>query len=94
MKNWRTTIGGALSNFGKALMGAGLLLQTSDAVPDSKAILWYVALAGLILSCSAGFFTSLFSADSKDLKKVSDETKANTNDIAAVKQDTSFTTKP
>ncbi len=92
--NWRTTIGGALSNFGKALMGAGLLLQSSDSVPASKAILWYVALAGLILSCSAGLFTSLFSADSKVLKQVSDQTNSNTNDIAAVKSETSFTTKP
>ncbi len=93
MNNWRTTIGGAVGNFGKALAGAGVLGQFTDAPPNAKTLLWYTAFVGFILSCAAGFLTSLFTADAKTLKEVVAKTNDNTNEIAAVKSETSFVKK-
>ncbi len=93
MTNWRTTIGGAVGNFGKALAGAGVLGQFTDAPPSAKTILWYTAFVGFILSCAAGFLTSLFTADAKVLKQVVDQANDNSSQIAAVKSETSFVKK-
>ncbi len=93
MKNWRTTIGGAIGNFGKALAGVGTLGQFTDVPPSSKAVLFYIGVVGFVLSCAGGFFTSLFTADAKTLNDVVQQSNANTSDIAQVKSETSFVTK-
>jgi len=103
MTNWRTTLGGALGNLGKALAGVGVLAQFTDAPPSSKYTLWYIALAGFLISCSAGFITSLFTADAKTVKEVAartdvvvQQTNLNTVQIADTKakvEETAFITK-
>ncbi len=93
MNSWRTTLGGAIGNLGKALAGVGVLAQFTDAPPESKTLLWYTAFLGFVLTCVAGFVTSLFTADSKVLKQVVEQTNANSSEISQVKSDTAFIKK-
>lgn len=60
MKSWKTTLGGALSSLGKALMGIGIVPQLSG---EPNAMLTHIAVAGFILDAVGGFFGHLFSAD-------------------------------
>ncbi len=73
MKNWRTTIGGALGALGSALVGVGVLPQLSG-VPNK--FLTYVAVAGFFCSAFGKFFTSLFAADATVLKQVVEQSNA------------------
>lgn len=69
--NWRTNLGGAISVTGTSLIGVGVLPQLLQLNPESATILshgqlaalWYVALAGFILSGLGKGFTALFAAD-------------------------------
>jgi len=68
MNNWRTNLGGALSVTGTTLIGAGVLGNLSQS--RYSAILWYVALAGFILSAAGKGLTALFAADAKTVNNV------------------------
>lgn len=77
-KNWRTNLGGAISVTGTSLIGIGVLPQltqlspntSSTLTPHQLAALWYVALAGFILSGIGKGVTALFAADAAQLKSV------------------------
>ena len=71
MKSWRTNLGGAISITGTSLIAIGTLPQLSQLSPNTAvltphqlAALWYVALAGFILSGVGKGVTALFAADS------------------------------
>jgi hypothetical protein len=73
-QNWRTNLGGSLGTLGTALIGVGTLTQltqlsptTNVLTPPQLAALWWVALAGFVISGVGKFFTSLFAADAKAL---------------------------
>lgn len=68
MNNWRTNLGGALSVTGTTLIGVGVLGNLSNNL--HSAILWYVALAGFVLSAAGKGLTSLFAADAKTVNNV------------------------
>ena len=90
MKNWKTTIGGAISALGTALMGVGLLSQLTQLSPDAKMLLtaaqlsamWWVALAGFIVSCIGKFLTALFAADASQVQSISAQVEKNTSAIS------------
>ena len=63
MTNWKTTLGGAVSAFGTSLAGVGVLGQFTEPPSEARKILWYVALAGFILSGAGKFFTGLWAED-------------------------------
>lgn len=105
--NWRTNLGGAIGVTGTGLIGIGVLTQLSQLSPKTNmlsdnqlAAMWYVALAGFILSCVGRGITALFAADAKQLEINHQQTVAAINEIkqqtaTAVKTgDTSFLTKP
>ena len=75
-KSWKTTLGGALSGLGKALMGYGILPQLGTG--ESSQALFYVALAGFVLDCLGGFFAHLYAVDGDvlidALKKIGTDT--------------------
>jgi|ERR1051325_12055771 hypothetical protein len=89
MKSWQTTLGGALTVFGKALVGVGVLPQLAGA--PSKLLL-FIALTGFIIEAIGGFFASLFAADAQALKQLSQRVDLNTT--AVLTGDTSHLTKP
>ncbi len=80
MKNWRTNLGGAISVLGTSLIGVGVLPQLLQLSPTSASVLsanqlaalWYVALAGFIMSGIGKAITALFAADASALKNVAD----------------------
>jgi hypothetical protein len=92
MKNWRTTIGGAVSVLGTSLIGVGLLSQLTQISPASKTILtdgqivamWWVALVGFILSCVGKFLTALFAADAAQVQTIADQVDSNTASVNAL----------
>ena len=100
MKNWKTNLGGALAVTGSALVGVGLLPQLGQLSSNSPALtpeqlstLWYVTLAGIIMSAFGKGITSLFAADSKVVNEIAKQTDAiatqtnvNTVQIADTKQ--------
>ena len=67
MKSWKSTIGGALSALGTALVGVGVIPQLGG-VPSK--VHTHIALAGFILSSLGKFFAHLFSADASELRKI------------------------
>ena len=83
MKNWRTTIGGAVSVLGTSLIAGGILPQLNGA--PSK-LLTYTAFTGFVLSCVGKFLTALFAADAAQVKSRMDQIDAHlqsTDSIAA-----------
>ncbi len=78
MTNWRTNLGGAISVTGTLLISVGTLTQLTQLSPNTSTMLnpsqlaamWYVALAGFVLSAIGKGVTALFSADAKVLKEV------------------------
>ena len=83
--NWRTNLGGAISVTGTALIGVGVLAQLTQLSPASATILsdhqvvvlWYVALAGFILSAVGKGVAFLFSADAATVQALSAQLQAN-----------------
>ncbi len=93
--NWRTTIGGALSSAGKAMIGVGVVPQLGG-VPSKT--LTYIAVAGYGLDIIGGFLSKLFAADAKTVDNLSVVVAQNSAAIAATPAaiktgDTSFITK-
>ncbi len=73
----KTNIGGAISVTGTTLIGIGVMSQltqfsttTNVLSPHQLAALWYVALAGFILSAIGKGVTAYFSADAADVSDV------------------------
>ena len=85
MSHWKTNLGGAVSVLGTSLIGVGVLGNISSGAHSS--VLWYVALAGFILSAVGKFFTALFAADASTVKDL-------TTRVANVENNTSQITKP
>ena len=93
MTNWRTNLGGAISVTGTLLISVGTLTQLTQLSPNTSTLLnpnqlaamWYVALAGFVLSAIGKGFTALFSADARVLKQVVEQSNA-------VAQQTNFNT--
>lgn len=70
--NWRTNIGGAISVTGTSMIGVGILTQLTQLSPTSAVLspqqlkmMWYVGLAGFVLSCIGKGATAFFAADAK-----------------------------
>lgn len=78
--NLKSTIGGAFSALGSALMGIGIVPQLSG-VP-SKA-LTYVALAGFVCNAIGSFLGHLFAADAKTVSDLKDVVAQNTAALQA-----------
>jgi hypothetical protein len=81
MTHWQTNLGGAISVLGTSLIGVGVLAQASQLSPNSAfildsdqlALMWYVALAGFILSAVGKGLTALFAADARTVNNVAAE---------------------
>lgn len=67
--NWKTTIGGAFSALGTALMGVGIIPQLSGT---SSRTLTLIAMVGFVCNAIGSFLGHLFAADAV---KLSDLTK-------------------
>lgn len=69
MKDWRTTLGGAINNLGKALRGipAGMVAFGADVSKDPHQVKMMGALylIGLVVSAIGNSISTLFSADAK-----------------------------
>jgi len=63
MKDWRTTLGGALSSLGTTLAGVSATATFSGFHPDTMK--WFM-LSGFILSALGKFFAHLWAADTAD----------------------------
>ena len=79
--NWKSTIGGAFSALGSALMAVGIVPQLGG-VPSTT--LTYVALAGFICNAVGSFLGHLFAADAKTLADVSEVVAQNTKILQTV----------
>lgn len=84
MTSIRTTIGGALSALGTALMGVGIIPQLQGA---PSPMLTNIALTGFVCSALGQFFAHLFAADAKQQRQ-------NTEAIEQLKCDTQSISKP
>lgn len=81
MNNWKTNLGGAISVTGTSLLAVGILPQLSQLSPSTAgtltphelSALWFVALAGFVLSGIGKGFTALFAADSSAVKQASEQ---------------------
>lgn len=77
--NYKTTIGGAFSALGTALMGIGIVPQL-EGTPSK--VLTYVALAGFICTAIGQFLGHLFAADAKTVSELAVQVDANTKTLA------------
>ena len=67
MKNWKTTIGGALSALGTSL--AGCATVGALTMPEYKTIALWLIVSGALLSALGKFFGLLFAADAAPNEK-------------------------
>jgi hypothetical protein len=80
----KTNLGGAISITGTTLIGIGVLTQLAQFAPNTNvppsllAAMWYVALAGFIISALGKGVTAYFAADAKDVQEV----EAKINNVA------------
>ncbi len=87
--NWKSTIGGAFSALGSALMGIGIVPQLAGTTSKT---LTYVAMAGFISNAIGSFLGHLFSADAATVKTLATQVDANTTALKT--GDTSILDKP
>jgi len=72
----KTNLGGAIAVTGTTLIGIGVLTQLAQFAPNTNvppgllSAMWYVALAGFIISAIGKGVTAYFSADSKDVEAI------------------------
>lgn len=79
MKNWRTTIGGAVSSLGTGLIGMSIVPQLAGMKSN-----WLlgITVAGYIINLVGKFLTALFAADASTVQTLTDQLNANTVSIA------------
>jgi len=89
----KTNLGGAISVTGTSLIGIGVLTQLSQLSPTTNvlsphqlAALWYVALAGFIISGIGKGLTAYFSADASEVKDVAKKTETVAKAVATINQ--------
>jgi len=78
LSNYKSTIGGAFSALGTALMGVGVVPQLSG---NSSHALTVIATIGFISTAVGQFLGHLFAADAKTVKELSDQVQENQNAI-------------
>lgn len=66
-KNPKTNLGGAIAIIGESMVGIGMLPQLAGVHSD---VLWYVALAGFIISCVGKGVTAYYAADATTVQNV------------------------
>lgn len=86
--NYKSTIGGAFSALGSALMGVGILPQLSGNTSHTLTI---IATVGFACNALGAFLGHLFSADASALKTLSQ--KVQDSQDAIVTGDTSIITR-
>lgn len=64
MKNWKTTLGGALSAFGSTIAGISTIGAFME--PEYKKMAMYFIASGVICSAFGKFFGLLFAADKNE----------------------------
>ena len=76
-QHWQTTLGGFLSSTGKGLAGIGMLMQLTQLSPTSNvltpamlAVLWYVALVGVVMGIVGTQLTAWFAADATTVNNI------------------------
>jgi hypothetical protein len=79
MPHWKTTLGGSLSAFGKALIGIGIVPQLGGL--PSK-VLTGIALAGFVIDAVGSFLGHLFAADAAQVASMATAVNANTKSIS------------
>lgn len=72
MKHWQTNLGGAISITGSALLAVGILPQLGgSSLADSHGeALWWITVAGFILTAIGKGMTALFAADASKLAQL------------------------
>lgn len=100
-KNWKTSLGGAISIMGTSLIGIGTLTQltqlspTTNVPPKLLTLMWYVAAGGFILSAIGKGITSLFAADASTVSDVVSRVNTVAQAVDTINQTgTSITAKP
>jgi len=83
--NWRTNLGGAVSTFGTALVGVGLVPQLVGA--PSK-VLTYLCVAGFVCEALGKSLTALFAADARVVNCLREQVNQNTQDVSDLKGNT------
>lgn len=78
VSNYKSTIGGAFSALGTALMGIGVVPQLSG---NSSKLLTYIATSGFICTAVGQFLGHLFAADAKTVADMGVQVVANTQAI-------------
>lgn len=77
MKNWRTTISGALGSLGTTIAGASVFfaMYKTDEFDMPPTVIKYCVLIGFAISALGKFFGMLFAADAANIPKPQPETK-------------------
>lgn len=79
--NWKSTIGGAFSALGTALMGVGIVPQLSGTPSH---VLTVIAMIGFCCNAIGAFLGHLFAADASQLAIVSAQVDSNTASVNAL----------
>ena len=79
--NWKSTIGGAFSALGTALMGVGIVPQLSGTPSH---ILTIIAMIGFCSNAIGAFLGHLFTADASTVQKLSAQVDNNTASVKAL----------
>jgi len=80
MKNWKSTLGGAVAAFGTFLFGAPVVINSVS--PDFPKPFMVACMAtGFILQGVGIFFGHLFSADAKEVKTMAAQVQENSSAI-------------
>ena len=72
MKNWRTTVGGAVSTVGKGMIMMGVLPQLAGSHSN---LLWWMTLVGYVINIVGEGLAKFFAADAVALKEVVQRTE-------------------
>lgn len=74
----KTNLGGAISVTGTTLIGIGVMTQltqfnpsTNVLTPHQLTVMWYIAVAGFVISAIGKGVTAYASADAKDVDDLS-----------------------
>ena len=73
MKNWRTSLGGAIGVFGTTLIGAGVLFHVVEEDVAYKKVIFMTVFIGVLLSAAGKAICAFSAADAKELAKLQQE---------------------